>query len=61
MKPFTTITALLLLLGAAIHGYRLYTGFPVVIDAHHIPMWASYLGVAIPAFLAIMLFVEARR
>jgi hypothetical protein len=61
MKPFTTITALLLLLGAAIHAYRLYMGIPVTFGAHHIPMWASYLGVAIPAFFALMLFVEARR
>ena len=61
MKPFTTITALLLLLGAAIHAYRLYMGVPVEFGMHHVPMWASYLGVAIPAFLAIMLFMEARR
>jgi hypothetical protein len=61
MKPFTTITALLLLLGAAIHAYRLYMGIPIEFGMHHIPIWASYLGVAIPGFLAIMLFVEARR
>lgn len=61
MKPFTTVTALLLLAGAAIHAYRLYAGIPVTFGAHHIAMWASYPGAAIPAFLAIMLFVEAKR
>ena len=61
MKPFTTITALLLLLVAVVHGYRLYAGLPVDFGMHHVPMWGSYLGIAIPGFLAIMLFIEARR
>lgn len=61
MKPFTLITALVLLLVAAVHAYRLYTGFDVIVDGHDMPMWASYLGVAIPAFLAIMLVIEYRR
>ena len=61
MKPFTTITALLLAIVAIIHAYRIYAGLPIELGMHHVPMWASYLGVAIPGFLAIMLFIEARR
>ena len=61
MKPFTTIAAILFLLVAVAHAYRLYAGWAVDINGQTFPMWASYLAIAIPLILAIMLFREARR
>jgi hypothetical protein len=61
MKPFTTLTGILFLLGAAIHAYRLYAGFAVVIAGHTIPLAASWGGVAIGVVFGVMLLSEARR
>ncbi|MGN6514396.1 MAG: hypothetical protein ACTHLR_00985 [Rhizomicrobium sp.] len=61
MKPFTVIAALLFLVVAAAHAYRLYMGWPITIHGQAFPVWGSYIGIALPALLAIMLFSEARR
>lgn len=61
MKPFTTLAGILFLLGAAIHGYRLYAHFPVVIDNYTIPLWFSWGGVAIGLLFGAMLLSESRR
>ena len=61
MKPFTTIAALVLLIVAAAHVYRLVVGLSVSIDGHILPMWISWVGAAFAALLGIMLIVEARR
>ena len=61
MKPFTTIAALLFVVVAAAHAYRLYEGWPVSVNGQMFPMWGSYVAIAIPGILAIMLFMEARR
>lgn len=58
MKVFTVLTALLLLLIAAAHGYRAYTGMEVVVATHMIPVWASWVCAGVLAFLGLMLFVE---
>ena len=60
-KPFTIIAALLLLVVAAIHAYRIYTGFAVVVAGHTLPLWGSWAAVAVAAFLGVMLLVESRR
>jgi hypothetical protein len=60
-KPFTTIAGLLFLVGAAIHAYRVYSGFAVVIAGHAIPLWRSWIGVAVGALFGIMLLSESRR
>lgn len=60
MKPFTTIAALLFLLVAAAHAYRLSVGWAIAAGPYDIPMWVSYGGVIVPLILAIMLFREAR-
>lgn len=59
-KPFTWIAAAIFALMAAVHIIRLFTNFQIVIGTHHIPMWASYIGVAVPALLSWMLCREAR-
>ncbi len=38
-RPFTHVAALLLLLVAAAHVYRYFTGMSVVVAGHDIPMW----------------------
>lgn len=61
MKPFTMLAALLFLLVAAAHAYRVYAGWAIVAGPYDIPMWVSYLGIAVPLILAVMLFREASR
>ena len=58
VKPFTIISALLLLLIAAAHVYRAYAGIDVVVGTHHIPMIGSWIAAAVCAVLGIMLFAE---
>lgn len=60
-KPFTTLTAIIILIGAAVHAYRLYSGFPAVIDGFAVPVWASGVIALIAVFLGAMLLREARR
>ncbi len=61
-KPFTMIAALVLLLAAAAHAYRLYSGAVVItIGGNDLPMWVSWPAAIIALFLAIMVVVEARR
>ena len=60
-KPFTMITALLLLVVAAGHAYRLMVGMPVLAGGHDIPLWVSWPGAIVPALLAVMLLVESRK
>jgi len=57
-KPFTIISALLLLLIAACHAYRAYAGLDLIIAGHAIPIVASWVAAAVCAILGIMLFVE---
>ena len=60
-KPFTTVAALMFLLAAAIHAYRLYAGFQIVIGSHVIPMAASWGLTALALLLGVMLLAESRR
>ncbi len=60
-KPFTVLAALLFLSVAAVHAYRVYTGFAVVVAGHTIPLWGSWIGVAVAALFGVMLLVESRR
>ncbi len=60
-KPFTTIAALIFLLMALVHAYRLATHFQVVMGSHTIPQWASWIGLIVPAILAWGLWQESRR
>ena len=60
-KPFTIIGAIVFLLVAAAHAYRIYAGLAVTVGPHDIPMVASWIGAAVAALLGIMLLVESRR
>jgi hypothetical protein len=61
MKPFTLLAALVFLVVAAAHAYRVYMGWAITAGPYDVPMWVSYGGVAVSLILAAMLFGEARR
>jgi hypothetical protein len=60
MKPFATITVILLGLVALLHLLRLWFGWTVTVDSTTIPMWASVVGLVIAAGLGVGLWRETR-
>jgi hypothetical protein len=60
-KPFTTAGVLLFALVALAHLYRLFTHFQVIFGNHRIPLWASWVGLIVPAVLAVGMWREAKR
>jgi hypothetical protein len=60
-KPFTVIAAILFLLAAVIHAYRLIRHFPVSAGHHSFPLWASGVAVVVALILSWGLFRESRR
>jgi hypothetical protein len=67
MKPVATTAVVVFTLIAGVHLARIVLGWHVIvgdsvvaIGGTPIPMWVSYLGVAIPAALAVMLWRESR-
>jgi hypothetical protein len=60
-KPVTTIAAIIFLIMAIVHAYRLATHFQFVVGSHVIPMWVSWAGLIVPLLLAWGLWREARR
>jgi len=60
-KPFTTLGAIVFLLVAAAHVYRIYAGLSVVVGGHDISMTVSWAGAVVAAVLGIMMLTEARR
>ncbi|MFL6720718.1 MAG: hypothetical protein ACJ8FT_02800 [Sphingomonas sp.] len=59
-RPFTWIASAIFAVIAALHLYRIFTHFQIILGSHTIPMWFSYVGVVIPAALSWMLCREAR-
>jgi len=60
-KPFTIIGAIVFLLVAAAHVYRIYAGLTVTVGPHDIPMVASWIAAAVAAFVGMMTIIELRR
>ena len=60
-KPFTFLAAIVFLVVGLAHGYRLATGAEIMIGGKAVPMWVSWLGLAVPLLLSWMLVREARR
>ena len=60
-KPVTTIAAIIFLIMAIVHAYRLATHFQFVVGSHVIPMWVSWAGLIVPLLLAWGLLRGARR
>lgn len=61
MKPFTSITLVLLAFIAFGHLLRVLAGWELVIGAIVVPMWPSVIAFLGFGGLAIMLWREARR
>ena len=60
-KPFTMVAALVLLVVAAAHAYRLVAGVTVIVGGHDVPLWVSWPGAIVAALLSAMVFVESRK
>ena len=60
-KPFTIAAAVLLLVVALTHVWRLLAGAEVTIAGDSIPMWASGVAIVVAGGLAVMLWLEARK
>lgn len=60
-KPFTLIAAILLLLVAAAHIYRVYAGIPIVVGGQALSDMASYIIGGVIALVAVMTFVELKK
>lgn len=61
MKPFTTITVVLLALIAAVQLLRFILGWEVTVNGLIVPLWPSGIAFVITAGLAVMVWREARR
>ena len=59
-RPFTWIAAVIFALAAVVHIIRLFTHFQINVGSHTVPMWCSYVGIVVGAFLSWMLCREAR-
>jgi protein-S-isoprenylcysteine O-methyltransferase Ste14 len=59
-KPFATIAAVIFVLMALVHIFRLAFGWEIMIERSVVPMWVSVLGVIIAGGLAVMLWRESR-
>ena len=60
-RPFTLIAAIIFLLMAAAHAYRLATDFQIVLGSHTIAYELSWVALAFTLLMAVMLFRESRR
>lgn len=61
MKFFTTLAGILFLAGAAVHAYRLYSGFSIAVDGFTVPVMWSWAAAGIALVLGLGLLAEARR
>ena len=61
MKPFTVIGAILLLLVAAVHIYRIYAGFNVGIGDQSVPMMVTYVAAAVFGIVGLGMLMELRK
>ncbi len=60
-RTFSLVTAVLFFLIALLHAARLLRGWHVIIEGAVVPMWISWIGLAIAAYLAYQGFRLARR
>jgi hypothetical protein len=62
MKTFVVIlSALVLLVMAALHLYRIYAGIPVVVGSFPVPMAASWCAAIATGLLGLLLLIYARK
>jgi hypothetical protein len=58
MKPGSMLAFIVFLAVAVAHAVRVVAGLEIVVDGSTIPMWVSYVGVVVPAYIAWMLWRE---
>lgn len=62
VKSFIVVlSALVFLIVAVAHGYRIYAGIPVEVAHHVVPMVCSWYGAAISAVLGLLLLAFGRK
>ena len=60
-KPWATLAAIIFLLVALIHLYRLAVPFAITIGATQVSQSASLVGLLIAGTLSVLLFRESRK
>jgi hypothetical protein len=60
-RPFTMLAAIIFLVMALAHAYRLVTHFQIIVGSHTIGQNVSWIALAVTLLLSWMLFREARR
>jgi len=60
-RIFSLVTAVLFFLIALLHAVRLLRGWQVIIEGAVVPMWISWIGLAVAAYLAYQGFRLARK
>jgi len=61
MKPFTTVAAVIFLLIALVHLYRIAVGIPINVAGTDIGQRISWIGLIVAGVLSFGLWKEARR
>ena len=59
-RTFSLVTAMLFLLIALLHAVRLLRGWQITIEGAVVPLWVSWIGLAITAYFAWQGFRLAR-
>ncbi len=59
-RTFSLVTAMLFLLIALLHAVRLLRGWQITIEGAVVPLWESWIGLAITGYLAWQGFRLAR-
>jgi len=60
-RPFTMLAALIFLVMAAAHAYRIVTHFQIVLGSHTIALAISWVAILVTLVMAWGLYREARR
>ncbi|MGA9422835.1 MAG: hypothetical protein WBW61_10770 [Rhodanobacteraceae bacterium] len=61
IKPFTSITVVVLVLFALVHLLRLFVGWPVYVNGVAMPLWISVIAFVVALGLATMVWKERGR
>ena len=59
-RTFSLVTSVLFSLTALLHAVRLLRGWQVAIEGAVVPIWISWIGLAIAAFLAYQGFLLSK-
>ena len=59
MKPFTKVSVAILAFIAVAHLLRIISGWEIVINGVHIPLWVSAVAIPVFSVLAWMLWRES--